>query len=163
MAVLFSPIAFVFLSMAVLFSPIAFVFLSMAVLFAAILSVLSVTFFLNTSAKPTVTVGAASVPSTVTVVSSFVPRNWMFGADVLLRVKFFLAVVSAPLIEKFAEILVTAVSPLLILVTTSPVMWLANFALSTPYLMVEPILSTVRPCSSFSTSKVATLLSLSIF
>ena len=132
------------------------------VLFSAILLVLSVTCFLNASAKPTLTVGAASVPPTVTVVSLSVPRNWIFGVDVLLKVKSFLVAASAPLIENFAEILVIAVVPSLMLVMTSPVMCFANFALSTPYLMVAPSLATVSPCSSFSTSKVATLLSLSM-
>ena len=162
MAVLFSPMAVLFSAIAVLFSPIAVLFSPMASVFLPMFVVLSVTCFLNFASKPTVTVGASSSPPTVTVVSPAVPRNWIFGVDVLLKVKSFLVVASVPLIENFAEILVTAVLPSLMLVMTSPVMCLANFALSTPYLMVAPSLATVSPCFSFSTSKVATLLSLSM-
>ncbi len=149
----FLPIASVFLPMFSVFLPMASVFLPMFV-------VLSVTCFLNFGSKPTVTVGASSLPPTVTVVSSAVPWNLTLLFFSFPRLTAFVLVPSVTL--NFAEILVTAVSPSLMLVMTSPVMCLANFALSTPYLMVAPSLATVSPCSSFSTSKVATLLSLSM-
>ena len=173
-AVLFSAIAVLFSPMAVLFSLIAVVFLPIFSVFAAMLSelaftrvvkfVISVAFFvtlsLNACAKPTVTVGASSLPPTVTVVSSVVPRNLTLLFLSFPRLTAFVLVPSVTL--NFAEILVIAVLPSLMLVMTSPVMYLANFALSTPYLMVAPSLATVSPCSSFSTSKVATLLVLSM-
>ena len=61
----------------------------------------------------------------------------MFGADALPKVNSFLSAPAAPLIEKFAEILVTAVSPLL--------MFSTSCLLFTPYLMAAPFLVTVSP------------------
>ena len=123
---------------------------SMAVVFV-------VTLFLNASAKPTVTVGASSAPPTVTTVSSSLPRYLIVLFESFFRLTAFVVsafALSLPATLNFAEILVTASPPLLILVTTSLVMCSANFSLSTPYLMVAPSLVTLSPCAAFSTSKV---------
>ena len=76
---------------------------------------LVVTRFVNASAKPTVTVGASSLPPTVTVVSSVVPRYLIILFESFFRLTAFVLVPSATL--NFAEILVTAVLPLLIFST----------------------------------------------
>ena len=118
---------------------------SMAVVFFLMLPSLVVTRCVNFESKPTVTVGLIASPSIVTVVSPVVPRNWMFGVDVLLRVKFFLVAASAPLIENCVEMLLIGIPLLLMLSMILVVICCANLRLSTPYLMVAPLLLTVSP------------------
>ena len=106
---------------------------------------LAATLSLNVCAKPTVTVGSPASLPMVTVVSPVVPRNWMFGFDVLLRVKFFLVATSAPLIENCVEMLVIGIPLLLMFSMTLLMIWFVNVRLSTPYLIVAPSLLTVSP------------------
>ena len=145
-AVLFSPMAVVFLPMFSVFLPIAVLFAAISPAFFAISVAFFVTLSLNACAKPTVTVGASSAPPTVTVVSPAVPRNLTLLFLSFPRLTAFVLVPSVTL--NFAEILVTAVSPLLIFPTSC--------LLFTPYLMVAPFLATVSPWPA-STSKVTSL------
>ena len=112
---------------------------------------LVVTRFVNASAKPTVTVGASSLPPTVTVVSSVVPRYLIILFESFFRLTAFVLVPSATL--NFAEILVTAVLPLLIFST--------NLVESMPNLIVYFCIGFVFPHKSSVSASVVSRVTVS--